>query len=550
MSSNNKYRIRITHIVILYLLWFKLIESQVAVTELSKVGIIKGRNYGLKIKGVPTQQYMVIKMIPNLSNVSNCHISVTDEYKDMVKRILTPINNALTKMRSAIQDRIANVRFWGAVVGGVALGVATSAQITAGIALHNSNQNAKAILNMKDSIEKSNAAISKLQSSVAGTVIAISALQEQINTQIIPLMNQLSCDILNNKLGLSLNQYFSEISLVFGPSLQYPATSTLSIQAISQAFNGDFQSLLETLGYKDDDFLDVLESNSILARIIDVSLEGLFLVLQIEYPSLVNVPDAIVQEFNLISYNYDGQEWMSIFPPQILIRGSFLSNIDINKCVTTKNNMICPHDTSSPISEQLYSCLLGNTSNCARTPVVNSHVSRYALSEGVLFANCVPMACHCKTTEQAIIQDAKTTTIMIHKDYCEEVFIDGVYITLGQKVLNRTEYSTNISVGYPTTLDPVDISNELSNVKKELEDSKELIEQANNILKNVNPAIVTTGSIVFTIVITTILSIWFVVSLGWLIMLTRIVRSNQYYTGRKSPTVNSLSSLITNEQRS
>nr|QZU27218.1 fusion protein [Kanhgag paramyxovirus] len=493
---------------------------------------------------------MVIKMVPNLSNITNCHITITDEYKNMIKRILTPINNALTRMRSAIQDRVSNVRFWGAVVGGVALGVATSAQITAGIALHNSNQNAKAILNMKESIEKSNEAISKLQNSVAGTVIAISALQEQINTQIIPMINQLSCDVLNNKLGLRLNQYFSEISLVFGPSLQYPATSTLSIQAIAQAFNGDFQSLLETLGYSDEDFLDVLESNSIQARIIDVSLEGLFIVLQIEYPSLVNVPDAIVQEFNLISYNYDGQEWMSIFPSQILIRGSFLSNIDIDKCVPTKNNMICPHDTSSPISEQLYSCLLGNTSSCARMPVVNSHVSRYALSEGVLFANCVPLACHCKSTEQAIIQEASTTTVMIHKDYCEEIFIDGVYITLGRKVLNRTEYSTNISVGYPTTLDPVDISNELSDVKKQLEDSKELIDQANDILKNVNPAIVTTGGFIFTIVLTTLLSIWFIISLVWLIILTKSVRSNKLYAGRRSPTVNSLSSLIPNEQRS
>lgn len=545
MSSSNK-RYTVIVIVIILLDSITINDTQIALNELSKIGVIKAKNYKLKVRGTPTNQYMVIKLLPNLSNISDCGDSSLTEYKGMLKRILNPIVQSINQVKGAVNTRTSGFRFWGAVIGGVALGVATAAQITAGIALHNSKRNAQAILQMKESIKKTNQAIEKLQDSVAGTVIAISGLQDQINTQIVPFINQLGCDAIKTRLSLRLNQYFSELSLVFGPNLRNPATTTLSIQAISRAFNDDFESLLSTLGYKSEDLLDVLESKSIIGRIIDVSLEEFFIILQIEYPTFTEVLGAYVQQFNLISYNHKGSEWMSVFPDEILVRGSFLSNINTKSCAQTTNSIICPHDTSSPLSSDLFDCATGNISRCARTPVINSHVPRYALADGVIFANCVPIICQCKSNQQALIQDPNASNVMISKEYCEEVYIDGLFITLGNKTLSRSIYAHNVDVGYPVAVDPIDVSNQLSSVKKDLAQSRDLISKAKNLLDRVDPGIMTTSKFIFLIVISVLFIFWFIISLIWLVAITKKLKTVEYTSRnqRKYDTVNSLSSLI------
>ncbi|URD31438.1 fusion protein [Parajeilongvirus brazilense] len=523
-----------------------LISGQLAISELSKIGILKSKTLRLKVKGQPTLQHMVIKLIPNLDNITSCTTNSLDHYKKLLVKILDPIDKSLKFIKSTISERTAGLRFWGAVIGGVALGVATSAQITAGIALHKANENAKAIMNMKEAIKKSNQAISKLSDSVGKTVLAVSALQDQINTQIVPFVNQLSCDLINTKLGLSLNQYFSEISLVFGPNLREPALSTLSIQAISRSFNGDFESLLTNLGYNEEDLLDVLESNSIVGRIIGVDLSEFFIILQIEYPTITTVPEAFVQKMNLISYNVKGSEWMSVFPSALLIRGSLISSIDLSSCTETTNSAICSHDTSTPLSLELYNCAKGNLSQCARTRVISSHVPRYALSEGVIFANCLPIPCQCRQNGQLIIQDVGTTNTMIDESFCNEVFLDGIYITVGKRILNRTTYSENVTVGEQVTIDPINIGSELAEIKKDIKESQELLDQSEEILDKINLSFNSTFLMIFLIIIAVISAVWIPISILWLYYLTK--GSNLLTRGRSSRrdtnSISTLSSLL------
>lgn len=526
--------------------------GQISLAELSKIGIIQGNNYGLKVSGASSYQLMVIKLIPNVSQLSNCTVDVVTSYKSMLDRILNPINSSLAKVRSAIKDKVdytpakAGERFWGAIVGGVALGVATAAQVTAGIALHNSLENAKAIMQLKDAIRNSNAAIQELTTTQGQVVLAINALQEQINTQLVPALNQLGCAVVGNTLGLKLNQYFSELSLIFGPNLRDPTSETLSIQAISRAFNGDFDTMLNKLKYDTSDFLDLLESGGIRGRIIDVSLTDYIISLQIEYPTLTTIPDATVQLFNLISYNHRGSEWMSVFPRQMLIRGSYLSNIDLSECVQTSSNYICSTDTSSALSSGTYECAIGNITSCARTRVVNSHVSRFALARGVLFVNCASIVCRCQDPKYTIIQDPQVTNVMISSQDCKEVYIDGFFITLGPKVLDRSMYSDNVTLGGVVSVEIIDIGNELNSIQESINKTQHYLDKSNEILDRVNPNIInlgTFGSMMFMTVLTTV---WFVVSLIWLICLTKKVlvpRSNLTASSRSS-TVNSLSGFI------
>lgn len=536
--------------LILILVNINLTEPQIATSDLSKIGIITGKSYGLKIQSPLTQQHLVIKFIPNVNNTSSCDFNGTGgpllEYQRLLDQVLIPINKSLETIKSVITPQIDGTKFWGAVVGGVALGVATSAQITAGIALHNSIQNANAINSMKQSIIESNQAISKLQDAQGNTLIAISGLQDQINSKIIPNLNKLSCDILKTNMKLSFNQYFSLISLVFGPNLRDPASETLSIQAISQAFNGDFESLLNKLGYTEEDFLDILESDSIRGRIIDVDLANYLVIIQIDYPNMVQIKDAFIQEFNLISFNDNGDEWISVFPSQLLIRGNLISNIDLTHCSRTTNNYICMNDKSFPISSSLYDCVKGKLTSCARSHVVNSYVPRFALSNGVLFANCLFISCSCKSTGLSIIQDVKTSNTMISQEICSEVVIDGMNVRVGKRSLNRTEFSSNLEFGQPIVTDKIDVSNQLAQVEKDLQQSRDFLEKSNLILKRVNPMIVNTDSMVALIVITVLILIWVIISLCWLIFLTRLVSSISKYNSihLRDASVNSLSSLI------
>lgn len=522
------------------------VESQIAFTELSKIGVIKAHSYSLKIKGNPTNQFIVLKFIPSFKTTLGCNLTALDEYKALLTRILTPIHNSINLTRSAVTTRVEGLRFWGAVVGGVALGVATSAQITAGIALHNSLQNANAIQSLKSSILATNNAIEKLQNAGQRTVIAISALQDQINTQIIPAINTLGCNVAQNSLKLSINQYFSEIALIFGPNLRNPSYETISIQVLSQAFNNDFESLLQKLGYSKSDLLDVMQSDSIRARIIDVDLNDYLLTLQIEYPDMITINEAIIQEFNVISYNQDGRELMTIFPRYILKRGNLISNIDLTDCVQTERSFICQQDTSSPISVSLFNCIGGKLDQCARSQVINSHVSRFALSDGVVFANCVPITCVCVTKDQYIVQDKYASNVMISSDFCKEVQIDGFYISVGTKQLNRTEFAGNITMGPIISTNPIDINSQLGQIENELEQSKDFLDQSRDILNRINPNIINNETIVYLIIVTVIVLIWLIlltVGIVYSIKSTKSLYHTQSLRYNTTP-VNSLSSLI------
>ncbi|UED37226.1 fusion protein [Jeilongvirus chaetodipodis] len=502
--------IKLIHLVSFLLPMLEPLYCQVAFSELSKIGIIKSRNYGLKITSAYSTQVMVLKLIPNSGNLTECTKPALDNYKITLNRLLTPIKQALDFTKSTIQDKqLRNVRyFFGAVIGGVALGIATSAQITAGVALHNSIENARAINNMKDAILLTNQAVEELHSSQLQTVLVINALQNKINSQLVPMLNVLSCQLAKNTLELYLNRYLSEISLIFGPNLRDPGFATLSVQAIASAFNGDFDTLSRNLGYSGKDFLDLMESNSINGRIIDISLENYYIVIQMEYPILTTITDAIIQEFNLISYNSQGLEWISIFPTSILLRGGYISNIDLSTCVRTQNNYICRQDTSIPMSDSLYKCVRGNVTMCARTRVVSSHVPKFALSDGVIFANCIATICKCQNPVYMIVQEQISTNTMISAEKCSEILIDNVFITVGRSSFARSMFASNVSIGEIVSADPVDIGNEMAVIKASLNKTKDLLSKSNSILNRINRKGATTAAFTITMCISCASLIW------------------------------------------
>ncbi|UQM99608.1 fusion protein [memana virus] len=505
------------------------VNAQLALGNLTKIGIIPGKSYNLKITGITSHQYMVIKLLPNIENLTGCAVEALTNYKQMLTRILLPINNTLAKIKNAVTDKPFHPdkenpeNFWGAVIGGIALGVATAAQITGSLALHNSLENAAAIRQMKEAIKATNEAVEELQTSTGQVLLAVSALQDQINTQFVPALSKIGCQVVSNSLGLRLNQYFSELSIVFGPNLRDPSSQTLSIQAISRAFNRDFDTLVKKLGYTSSDMLDLLESGGIRGRIIDVDMENYYIVLQIEYPSISSIPDAVVQFFNLITFNSYSEEWISIFPSQLLIRGNFISQIDVAGCVYTLNSILCSRDSTYPAGPTLLECARGDTSKCGRTRVVNTNSPRYALSHGVLFVNCMSVNCRCIQPEFSIVQDPSVTNTMIHADFCNEVMIGTIYVTVGPKSLPRAEYSEVFELGSEVNVDPIDVGNEIAAAQESLNKSKETLDKAKELLDKVDPKVINLGTFGSLIGVVVLISAWMVISLVWLCCLTKRV---------------------------
>nr|AEQ38114.1 fusion glycoprotein F [Henipavirus hendraense] len=469
--------------------------------KLSKIGLVKGITRKYKIKSNPLTKDIVIKMIPNVSNVSKCTGTVMENYKSRLTGILSPIKGAIELYNNNTHDLVGDVKLAGVVMAGIAIGIATAAQITAGVALYEAMKNADNINKLKSSIESTNEAVVKLQETAEKTVYVLTALQDYINTNLVPTIDQISCKQTELALDLALSKYLSDLLFVFGPNLQDPVSNSMTIQAISQAFGGNYETLLRTLGYATEDFDDLLESDSITGQIVYVDLSSYYIIVRVYFPILTEIQQAYVQELLPVSFNNDNSEWISIVPNFVLIRNTLISNIEVKYCLITKKSVICNQDYATPMTASVRECLTGSTDKCPRELVVSSHVPRFALSGGVLFANCISVTCQCQTTGRAISQSGEQTLLMIDNTTCTTVVLGNIIISLGKYLGSINYNSESIAVGPPVYTDKVDISSQISSMNQSLQQSKDYIKEAQKILDTVNPSLISMLSMIILYVL-------------------------------------------------
>nr|WEU70826.1 MAG: fusion protein [Chodsigoa hypsibia henipavirus] len=521
-------------------------ESQcINYEQLASIGVIKGHTYNYKIRGPPNTKLMVVKLIPNINidnlggGLSNCSSKQMESHKELVEKVLSPVAQALETMRNRVTDYSGNYRFVGAVMAGAALGVATAATVTAGIALHQSNQNAKAIDQMKEAIRTTNKAVQELTLSTRQTLLVIDSLQNQINTQIVPAMNRLSCEVLGLTVGIQLTQYYSEILTYFGPALQDPIDSTLTIQAISHAFGGNFDILMKTMGYTVGDLYDVLKGDLITGKIISVNPKEGFIALEVRFPTLTQVNNAIVQELMPISFNDKGDEWISTVPRYVLERVLYLSNIDISLCSVGETSVVCDNDYASPMSHQLRECLQTNTSYCPRERVLASYVPKFALSQGVIFANCIATTCRCADDGRAISQSSSQTVLLLTSKDCKVYEVQSMMISTGEYLGESIFENTDIPLGPSIVIDKIDISGQLAEINKTLDHVDNTIKDSNDILDKIDVSTVSAISMVILYVV--IALIGFMSALSLLLSVRTFSRcttlGSQFAYQRQDPTL-------------
>uniref|UniRef100_A0AB38ZJP4 Fusion glycoprotein F0 n=1 Tax=Jingmen Crocidura shantungensis henipavirus 1 TaxID=2928971 RepID=A0AB38ZJP4_9MONO len=463
---------------------------------LASIGVVKGPSYNYKIRGTPTTKLLVIKLIPNVGSLDNCTQKQMADYKALVKNVLTPVSDALSTMLNYIEQQSNGVRLIGAVLAGAALGVATGAAITAGIALHKSNQNAQAIAQLRDAIKNTNQAVQTLKLANQELLGVVDSLRGQINTQIIPVINQLSCDTIGLTLGIKLTQYYSEILTAFGPAIQDPVNSKLTIQAISGAFSGNFDEMMKVMGYTGSDLHDILQGDLITGNIIGVDPDIGYIALEIHFPTLTEIPNAVIQELMPISFNDKGDEWMTLVPRYVLLRTTYISNIDISKCLVTERSVICYNDYATPMSFDVIRCLTGNLTYCPREQIIASYVPRFALSGGVVYANCLSTVCRCAVDGVPIVQSLKATIMMLDNKNCRVYQIGELLISTGAYLGSVEFKNENIDLGPPIVIDKVDLGGQIAGINQTLQGVEDYIDKSNGILDQVNPSVTSLGAMI------------------------------------------------------
>nr|AGO28161.1 fusion protein [Morbillivirus canis] len=476
-------------------------KAQIHWNNLSTIGIIGTDSVHYKIMARPSHQYLVIKLMPNVSLIDNCTKAELGEYEKLLNSVLEPINQALTLMTKNVKPLQSlgsarrQRRFAGVVLAGAALGVATAAQITAGIALHQSNLNAQAIQSLRTSLEQSNKAIEEIREATQETVIAVQGVQDYVNNELVPAMQHMSCELVGQRLGLKLLRYYTELLSIFGPSLRDPISAEISIQALSYALGGEIHKILEKLGYSGGDMIAILESRGIKTKITHVDIPGKFIILSISYPTLSEVKGVIVHRLEAVSYNIGSQEWYTTVPRYIATNGYLISNFDESSCVFVSESAICSQNSLYPMSPLLQQCIRGDTSSCARTLVSGTMGNKFILSKGNIVANCASILCKCYSTSTIINQSPDKLLTFIASDTCPLVEIDGVTIQVGGRQYPDMVYESKVALGPAISLERLDVGTNLGNALKKLDDAKVLIDSSNQILETVRRSSFNFGSL-------------------------------------------------------
>ncbi|UQM99545.1 fusion protein [Gierle apodemus virus] len=467
---------------IVFLTLIDVTLSQIHWENLSSIGVF---DYGVKDYKLSTpgpNQNLVVKLLPNLQGASSCSQQETENYKRMIRDILIPIKNTIDEIQSALRVYQGEKRFFGVIVATAALGVATAAQITAGMAMENTRINAENIERLKNALKTTNKAVESIRLSQEKTVLAVQGIQDYINKEIVPKVSTLECSVVGLETGLALLRYYSTILTIFGPSLRDPISAKISVQALAQVAGGNIAALMSSLGYSASDLVDAMESGSIYGQIVGVDVDDMIIILNVNYPVITHLEGFQLHELTRISFNQGPEEMVTLVPPYVLTRGYLMSNVDMTGCILTKRSAICSKDQSYPMTGSLQDCLRGNTESCAVSRITGSSVGRFIIYNGNVFANCRAIICRCTDTGAMVAQDSSKLLTYIAEEDCREFVVDGIHVQLGKRKFNPAVYNGTVAVGVVAPVSTLDVSTELGHAMQELNKSKNLLEHSEQIL--------------------------------------------------------------------
>nr|UNY77802.1 fusion protein [Respirovirus suis] len=473
-----------------------LVTSQVPRDKLANLGIIIKDSKALKIAGSYENRYIVLSLVPTIDNVSGCGSIQIAKYKEMLERLLIPIKDALDLQESLIvidNETTDNTyrpqyRFVGAIIGTIALGVATAAQVTAGVALMEAREAKRDISILKEAMEKTQNSIEKLQNSAGEQILALKMLQDYVNGEIKPAIEELGCETAALKLGIALTQHYTELTNAFGSNLGSIGEKSLTLQALSSLYKTNITDILTATNLGRTDIYDIIYAEQVKGRVIDVDLRRYMVTIAIKIPILSEIPGVLIYEVSSISYNIDGSEWYAAVPDHILSKSAYIGGADVSDCIESRLTYICPRDPAQIIADNQQKCFLGHLDECPVTKVIDNLVPKFAFINGGVVANCIASTCTCGEERIQVSQDRnKGVTFLTHNN-CGLIGVNGVELHANKKGSDATWNVSPIGVGPAVSLRPVDISlqivaatNFLNSSRKDLMRAKEILNQVGNL---------------------------------------------------------------------
>nr|AEZ00717.1 fusion protein [avian paramyxovirus 1] len=460
---------------------------------------------------------IIVKLLPNMPRDKEaCAKAPLEAYNRTLTTLLTPLGDSIRKIQGSVSTSGGRrqKRFIGAVIGSVALGIATAAQITAAAALIQANQNAANILRLKESIAATNEAVHEVTDGLSQLSVAVGKMQQFVNDQFNNTARELDCIKIAQQIGVELNLYLTELTTVFGPQITSPALTQLTIQALYNLAGGNMDYLLTKLGIGNNQLSSLIGSGLITGYPILYDSQTQLLGIQVNLPSVGNLNNMRATYLETLSVSTTKGYASALVPKVVAQVGSVIEELDTSYCIESDLDLYCTRIVTFPMSPGIYSCLSGNTSACMYSKTEGALTTPYMAFKGSVIANCKITTCRCTDPPGIISQNYGEAVSLIDSHSCNVLSLDGITLRLSGEF--DATYQKNISIldSQVIVTGNLDISTELGNVNNSIINALDRLAESNSKLEKVNVRLTSTTALITYIVLTVISLVFGALSLG------------------------------------
>nr|AGH08401.1 fusion protein [avian paramyxovirus 1] len=450
---------------------------------------------------------IIVKLLPNMpKDKEACAKAPLEAYNRTLTTLLTPLGDSIRRIQGSVSTSGVRrkKRFIGAIIGSVALGVATSAQITAAAALIQANQNAANILRLKESIAATNEAVHEVTDGLSQLAVAVGKMQQFVNDQFNNTARELDCIKIAQQVGVELNLYLTELTTVFGPQITSPALTQLTIQALYNLAGGNMDYLLTKLGIGNSHLSSLIGSGLITGNPILYDSQTQILGIQVNLPSVGNLNNMRATYLETLSVSTTKGFASALVPKVVTQVGSVIEELDTSYCIESDLDLYCTRIVTLPMSPGIYSCLSGNTSACMYSKTEGALNTPYMALKGSVIANCKITTCRCADPPGIISQNYGEAVALIDRHSCNVLSLDGITLRLSGEF--DATYQKNISIldSQVIVTGNLDISTELGSVNNSISNALDRLAESNSKLDKVNVRLTSTSALITYIILTVI----------------------------------------------
>nr|AEZ00981.1 fusion [Pigeon paramyxovirus 1] len=450
---------------------------------------------------------IIVKLLPNMpKDKEACAKAPLEAYNRTLTTLLTPLGDSIRRIQGSVSTSGVRrkKRFIGAIIGSVALGVATSAQITAAAALIQANQNAANILRLKESIAATNEAVHEVTDGLSQLAVAVGKMQQFVNDQFNNTARELDCIKIAQQVGVELNLYLTELTTVFGPQITSPALTQLTIQALYNLAGGNMDYLLTKLGIGNSHLSSLIGSGLITGNPILYDSQTQILGIQVNLPSVGNINNMRATYLETLSVSTTKGFASALVPKVVTQVGSVIEELDTSYCIESDLDLYCTRIVTFPMSPGIYSCLSGNTSACMYSKTEGALNTPYMALKGSVIANCKITTCRCADPPGIISQNYGEAVSLIDRHSCNVLSLDGITLRLSGEF--DATYQKNISIldSQVIVTGNLDISTELGSVNNSISNALDRLAESNSKLDKINVKLTSTSALITYIALTVI----------------------------------------------